>query len=138
MARVIRDGKEQEILTQDVVVGDILIVKPGETIPVDGVIVSGSAAVDQSMITGESIPVEKYENDKVIGATLNKTGSFEMKAEKIGEDTTLAGIIRLVEKRETQKPNIKTGRPNQWRFCSDSHGNCSSFFCYMDDCGSRI
>ena len=89
-ARILKGEDEVEIPIEEVVIGDIVIVKPGENIPVDGIIVSGHAAIDQSMITGESIPVEKNVEDRVIGATINKTGSFRMKAEKVGDDTTLA------------------------------------------------
>ena len=96
-ARVIRDGKTFDIAIDEVVVGDIILVRPGEKVPVDGVILKGSSAVDESMITGESIPVEKNIEDKVIGGTINKTGSFEFTATRVGSETTLAQIIRLVE-----------------------------------------
>ncbi len=105
-ARILKGEDEVEIPIEEVVIGDIVIVKPGENIPVDGIIVSGHAAIDQSMITGESIPVEKNVEDRVIGATINKTGSFRMKAEKVGDDTTLAGIIRLVEEAGNSKAPI--------------------------------
>jgi len=96
-ALVIRNGKEQEIPVEEVAVGDIVIVKPGQSIPVDGVVVEGSTSVDQSAITGESIPVPKGPGDAVIAASINKTGSFRFQAQKVGDDTTLAQIIRLVE-----------------------------------------
>jgi len=96
-ARVIRGKKEMEIPFEEVRVGDILIVKPGEKIPVDGVVVDGYSAVDEAMITGESIPVEKKKGDTVIGATINQTGSFTFRATKVGKDTALAQIIKFVE-----------------------------------------
>lgn len=96
-AVVIRDGKEVTIPIAQVKKGDILIVKPGSKIPVDGVITKGSSTLDESMITGESLPVEKKEGDKVVGATINKTGSFQFRAEKVGSETMLASIIAMVE-----------------------------------------
>ena len=107
IATVIRNKKEMRIPIDDVKVGDIIIVKPGEKIPVDGVIVEGSSAVDESMITGESLPVEKKKGNKVIGATINKTGSFKFKAEKIGADTTLSHIIKLIEDAQGKKAPIQ-------------------------------
>ncbi len=106
-ARVIRNGETKDISIDDVVVGDIVLVRPGEKIPVDGMIVKGSSAVDESMVTGESIPVEKNEGSKVIGATINKTGSFEFRAEKVGSETTLARIIRLIEEAQGSKAPIQ-------------------------------
>ena len=106
-AIVIRKGKEQKISIEEVVVNDIVIVKPGEKIPVDGIIVDGHSSVDESMVTGESIPVEKAKNDKVIGATINKTGSFKFKATKVGKDTVLAHIIRMVEEAQGSKAPIQ-------------------------------
>ncbi len=105
-ANVIRDGAEREIPVEDVVIGDILAVRPGQSIPVDGVIVEGSSSVDQAALTGESIPVEKQAGDKVIAATINKTGYFTMRADKVGDDTTLAQIIRLVEEASSSKAPI--------------------------------
>ena len=96
VARVIRDGEEIEVPLEDVKVGDILKVKPGEKIPVDGSIYKGEAVIDESMITGEPIPVEKSEGDKVTGGTINGKTAFEMKAEKVGSDTLLAQIIEMV------------------------------------------
>ena len=96
VARVIRDGEEIEVPLEDVKVGDILKVKPGEKIPVDGSIYKGEAVIDESMITGEPIPVEKSEGDKVTGGTINGKTAFEMKAEKVGSDTLLAQIIVMV------------------------------------------
>ena len=105
-AIVERDGKEIEISTNDIVLGDIIIVKPGKSIPADGVIIEGSSAVDESAITGESIPVEKNKGDKVIGATVNKSGYFKFKATKVGEDTALSQIIKLVEEASGSKAPI--------------------------------
>ncbi|MCL5411051.1 MAG: heavy metal translocating P-type ATPase [Patescibacteria group bacterium] len=106
-ARVIRDGKTVDISIDEVVHGDTIIVRPGEKIPVDGVIKKGSSAVDESMVTGESIPVEKHEGDTVVGATINKTGSFEFEATRIGSETTLAQIIRLIEEAQGSKAPIQ-------------------------------
>ncbi len=105
-ARVIRDGQERDIPVEQVQVGDIVIVRPGEKIPVDGIVIEGASAVDESMITGESLPVEKRPGDEVIGATLNKTGSFTFRATKVGSETALAQIIRLVEEAQGAKPPI--------------------------------
>jgi len=107
MALVVRDDKEIEIPVEDVEVGDIILVRPGERVPVDGVIRQGYSAIDESMITGESIPVEKRVGDEVIGATINKTGSFKFQATKVGKDTTLAQIIRLVEEAQGSKAPIQ-------------------------------
>ncbi len=106
-ARVIRDGKEMDIPVEEVVLDDIIVVRPGEKVPVDGEIVEGSSAVDESMITGESIPVEKHTGDEVIGATINKTGSFKFKATKVGKDTALAQIVQMVEEAQSSKPPIQ-------------------------------
>ncbi|WP_444641219.1 heavy metal translocating P-type ATPase [Caproiciproducens sp. R1] len=105
-AVVIRDGAEVEIPVEEVVVGDILPVRPGQSIPVDGIIVEGSSSIDQSALTGESIPVEKHVGDKVIAATINKTGYFKFEAQKVGDDTTLAQIIDLVEEASSSKAPI--------------------------------
>ncbi len=105
-ATVIREGKELTIPTQDVVVGDIVVVKSGQTIPVDAVIIEGSGAVDESAITGESIPVEKNVGDGVVGATLLQSGYIKIQVQKIGEDTTLAQIIKLVEEASSSKAPI--------------------------------
>ena len=96
-ARVVRDGVETDIPVDDVKVGDVVIVRPGEKIPVDGVVLEGRSAVDESMLTGESLPVEKRPGDPVIGATLNKLGLIRFEAVKVGKETALAQIIRLVE-----------------------------------------
>jgi Cu+-exporting ATPase len=105
-AIVIRDGKEQEIPVADVQIGDLIMVRPGERIPVDGVVLEGYSAVDESMVTGESIPVEKQAGAEVIGATINKTGSFKFRATKVGKETMLAQIIRMVEEAQGSKPPI--------------------------------
>ncbi|HCM90476.1 MULTISPECIES: heavy metal translocating P-type ATPase [Vagococcus] len=105
-AIIIREGKEVEISVDEVKTGDIIVVKPGEKIPVDGVIVSGTSAVDEAMITGESMPVEKKAGDKVIGASINKNGSFQFEATKVGKDTTLSQIIKLVEDAQGSKAPI--------------------------------
>lgn len=105
-AIALKDGKEIEIPIEDVAVGDILIVKQGQSIPVDGVVVQGSSAVDESAITGESLPVDKNEGDTVTGATINKSGYLQIKAAKIGDDTTLSQIIRLVEEAGATKAPI--------------------------------
>jgi Cu+-exporting ATPase len=105
-ARVIRDGNEVDIPVGDVALGDVVVVRPGEKIPVDGVLKEGYSSVDESMVTGESLPVEKREGDTVIGATLNKTGTFRFEATKVGKDTVLAQIIRLVQEAQGSKPAI--------------------------------
>lgn len=106
-ARVIRDGKEMMIPIEEVVVSDRIIIKPGEKIPVDGVIVKGTTSVDESMLTGESIPIEKQVGAKVIGATINLNGTIEMEAEKVGEDTALASIVQAVEAAQGDKAPIQ-------------------------------
>jgi Cu+-exporting ATPase len=106
-ARVVRNGEETDIPTEDVQIGDVVIVRPGEKVPVDGVVREGASAVDESMLTGESLPVEKRPGDQVIGATLNKTGAFRFEATKVGKDTVLAQIIRLVEEAQGSKAPIQ-------------------------------
>ncbi|MFZ3064854.1 MAG: heavy metal translocating P-type ATPase [Nitrospirota bacterium] len=105
-ARIIRNGKEEDIPIEDVAVGDVVLVRPGEKIPVDGMIIEGYSAIDESMITGESIPVEKKKGDAAIGATINKTGSFKFQATKVGKETALAQIIKLVQEAQGSKPPI--------------------------------
>lgn len=105
-AVVERGGQEKEIPVEEVQVGDILVVRPGQSIPVDGTVTEGSSSVDQSALTGESIPVEKHPGDKVAAATINKTGFFKFRADKVGNDTSLAQIIRLVEEASSSKAPI--------------------------------
>ena len=106
-ARVIRAGQELDIPIEDVRVGDLVLVRPGEKVPVDGIIREGHSALDESMVTGESLPVEKGPGDPVIGATLNKVGSFKFEATKVGRETALAQIIRLVEQAQGSKAPIQ-------------------------------
>jgi Cu+-exporting ATPase len=106
-ARVIRNGKEQNVPVDEVVVGDVVMVRPGEKMPVDGVVISGRTAVDESMLTGESLPVEKGPGDEVIGATLNKAGMIKFEATKVGRETALAQIVRLVEDAQGSKAPIQ-------------------------------
>ena len=106
-SKILVNGVEKEVPVEEVVVSDIVVVRPGEKIPVDGIVAEGSSSVDESMLTGESIPVEKNPGDVVIGATLNKTGSFRFRATKVGVDTALAQIIRLVETAQTTKAPIQ-------------------------------
>ena len=105
-ARVIRDGNEMDIPVEEVLVGDVIQVRPGEKIPVDGVIVEGSSAVDESMLTGESLPASKKMGDEVIGATINKTGAFKFRATKVGKDTALAQIVKMVQDAQNSKAPI--------------------------------
>lgn len=106
-ARIVRDGVESEVPVDEVRVGDLVLVRPGEKIPVDGVVVEGRSAVDESMLTGESLPVEKKPGDPVIGATLNKLGLLKFEATKVGRETALAQIIRLVEEAQGSKAPIQ-------------------------------
>ncbi|OGI12673.1 copper-translocating P-type ATPase [Candidatus Micrarchaeota archaeon RBG_16_36_9] len=106
-ATIIRDGKEMQVQIKDVIIGDVIIVKPGQRIPVDGVVTDGLSSVDESMITGESIPIEKKKGDKVIGGTMNKHGSFRFKTTKIGKDMVLNQIIKLVEDAQGSKAPIQ-------------------------------
>ncbi|WP_423224172.1 heavy metal translocating P-type ATPase [Candidatus Amarolinea aalborgensis] len=105
-ARVIRDGQELDIPVEEVLVGDVVQMRPGEKVPVDGVILEGSSAVDESMLTGESLPVSKQAGDEVIGATLNKTGAFKFRTTKVGKDTTLAQIVKMVQDAQNSKAPI--------------------------------
>jgi Cu+-exporting ATPase len=106
-ARVVRGGEELDVPVEDVVVGDILVVRPGEKVPVDGLVTSGESAVDESMITGESIPTTKREGDEVIGATINTRGSFRFEATRVGEETALYRIMRMVEEAQGSKAPIQ-------------------------------
>jgi Cu+-exporting ATPase len=106
-ARVVRDGKEVDVPIKEVMVNDLIRVRPGEKVPVDGIIVEGESAIDESMVTGESMPIDKVIGSNVIGATINKSGSFIMKASKVGADTVLAQIIKLVENAQGSKAPIQ-------------------------------
>ena len=106
-ARVLRGSVEMELPIEEVIVGDTILVKPGERIPVDGEIIEGRSAIDESMITGESIPVDKVAGDKVIGATINKNGSLQITATKVGKDTALAQIVKVVEEAQGSKAEIQ-------------------------------
>jgi Cu+-exporting ATPase len=105
-ARVIRDGKETDVPVEEVVVGDVILVRPGEKVPVDGRVLEGESAVDESVVTGESVPAEKRPGDYVTGASVNKTGAFTFRATKVGADTALARIVRMVEQAQSSKPPI--------------------------------
>jgi len=106
-ARVIRDGKEIDLPVEEVVVGDAVVMRPGEKVPVDGEVQEGSSSIDESMLTGESMPVDKQVGDEVMGGTINKTGSFKFKATKVGKDTALANIIRMVKDAQGSKAPIQ-------------------------------
>jgi Cu+-exporting ATPase len=105
-ARVVRDGKEVDVPVEEVVVGDIVLVRPGEKVPVDGRVVEGESAVDESVVTGESVPVDKRPGDYVTGASVNKTGAFTFRATKVGADTALARIVEMVRRAQSSKPPI--------------------------------
>ncbi|NEO98399.1 MAG: copper-translocating P-type ATPase [Symploca sp. SIO2E9] len=106
-ARVIRTGKEIDIPIEEVIVGDVIVVRPGEKIPVDGEVIAGSSTVDESMVTGESLPIQKQAGDEIIGATLNKSGSFKFRASRVGKDTVLAQIVKLVQEAQGSKAPIQ-------------------------------
>jgi Cu+-exporting ATPase len=106
-ARVLRGGVEQDVPIADVRKGDIVIVRPGEKVPVDGVVINGRSSLDESMVTGESLPIEKGEGDTVVGATLNKTGSFQFRATRVGKETALAQIIRLVQQAQGSRAPVQ-------------------------------
>ncbi|MDF2876857.1 MAG: copA 1, partial [Sporomusa sp.] len=106
-ARVLREGQELDIPVESVLVGDIVVVRPGEKVPVDGVIVDGTSTMDESMLTGESLPVDKKTGDQVVGATINKLGTFKFEATKVGKDTALAQIVRIVEEAQGSKAPIQ-------------------------------
>lgn len=106
-ARVIRNGTEEDIPVEDVEVGDVIVVRPGEKVPVDGIITDGNSSIDESMLTGESLPVEKKAGDPVIGATINKFGTFRFEATKVGKDTALSQIIKMVEDAQGSKAPIQ-------------------------------
>ncbi|PDW04377.1 heavy metal translocating P-type ATPase [Candidatus Viridilinea mediisalina] len=106
-ARVVRGGQEVDVPVADVSVGEIVVVRPGEKIPVDGVIVEGSSSVDESMLTGESMPVEKHSGDTVVGASINRSGSFQLRATRVGRETALAQIIRLVQEAQGSRAPVQ-------------------------------
>ena len=105
-ARIVRDGREAEVPVEDVQVGDLVVVRPGEKVPVDGIVRQGTSALDESMITGESLPVDKQPGDAVIGATINRNGSLRVEATKVGRDTALAQIVRIVDEAQAAKPPL--------------------------------
>ena len=105
-ARVIRDGRELDVPVEEVVVGDTVLVRPGEKVPVDGVILEGESAIDESVVTGESVPLDKRAGDQVIGASVNKTGAFTFRATQVGADTALARIVQMVEQAQSSRPPI--------------------------------
>ncbi|HYM35781.1 MAG TPA: HAD-IC family P-type ATPase, partial [Steroidobacteraceae bacterium] len=106
-AHVIREGVEMEVPAESVMAGEIIVVKPGERLPTDGVVLEGSSSVDESMLTGESMPIEKHSGAKVIGGTLNRTGLFQFQATKVGKDTALAQIIKMVEEAQASTAQIQ-------------------------------
>jgi Cu+-exporting ATPase len=106
-ARVVRDGQEIDLPVEEVLVGDVIVVRPGEKVPVDGTIIEGTSTLDESMLTGESIPVDKKIGDQVVGATINKFGAFKFEATKVGKDTTLAQIVKIVEEAQGSKAPIQ-------------------------------
>ena len=115
-ATVVRDGTELTVLTADVLAGDVVLIRPGEKIPVDGEVLEGASLVDESMLTGESMPVKKEAGDSVIGATINKSGSFRYRATKVGADTALAQIVKLVQQAQNSKApaQLLADRASQW------------------------
>ena len=128
-AHLIRDGKEDQIPVDQIQKGDLLRVKPGEKIPLDGVITEGQSSVDESMITGEPMPVVKCVGERVIGATVNRTGTFVMRTEKIGSETLLSQIVHMVSEATAQPfSHTRIGRPSCRLFCSSSYPR---FYCYI-------
>ncbi|BCG94648.1 heavy metal translocating P-type ATPase [Mesorhizobium sp. 131-2-1] len=116
MASVFRDGKEVEVATADVVLGDIVVLRPGNKLPVDGEVIEGTSTIDESMLTGESMPVSKKVGDKVIGATINKSGTLRYRSTKVGADTALAQIVKLVQEAQNSKApaQLLADRASQW------------------------
>ncbi|TIX38758.1 MAG: ATPase P, partial [Mesorhizobium sp.] len=115
-ASVFRDGKEVEVATADVVLGDIVVLRPGNKLPVDGEVIEGTSTIDESMLTGESMPVTKRVGDKVIGATINKSGTLRYRSTKVGADTALAQIVKLVQEAQNSKApaQLLADRASQW------------------------
>jgi Cu+-exporting ATPase len=139
VARVVRDGQEREVPADEVEVGDVVTVRPGEQIPVDGVLVEGYSAVDESMLTGESLPVEKQLGHVVMGGTLNKTGTFRFRTTKVGGETALAQIIRLVEEAQASKAPIQ--KLADWvagHFILGVHGLALAVFVFWFFLGYRL
>jgi Cu+-exporting ATPase len=138
-ARILRDGRELEIPADAVEVGDGVMVRPGEAIPVDGIVEGGYSSVDESMITGESIPVEKQAGDEVVGGTINKTGAFRFLATKVGKDTALAQIIKLVEDAQTTRAPIqKLADRVAGHFILGIHGLALAVFLFWFFVGYRL
>ncbi|BAU04394.1 MULTISPECIES: heavy metal translocating P-type ATPase [Nostocales] len=106
-ARLIRNGREVDVPIEEVIIGDVILVRPGEKIPVDGEVIEGASTIDEGMVTGESVPVKKQPGDEVIGATINKTGSFKFRATRVGSDTVLAQIVQLVQQAQGSKAPIQ-------------------------------
>jgi len=137
-ALVIRNGKEIEIPVPEVLAGDEVIVRPGEKIPVDGEIIKGQSSIDESMVTGESIPVDKNVGDFVIGSTINKQGSIVFKATKVGSDTVLAQIIGMVEEAEGSKAPIQDLVDKiSSVFVPSVLAIAILYFCFMDNFGRK-
>src|SRR5690606_7652708 len=109
-ARVMADGQEVMVPVQNLAPGDLMVVLPGEKIPTDGVVESGESAVDESMLTGEPVPVDRVPGDRVLGATVNQSGRLVVRATSVGADTALAGIIRMVEAAQGSKADVQIGR----------------------------
>jgi Cu+-exporting ATPase len=131
-ARVVREGKEVDIPIAEVEVGDIVVVRPGEKIPVDGTIIEGHSSVDEAMLTGESLPVEKNIGDTVIGATINKYGTFKFQATKVGKDTALSQIIKMVEDAQGSKAPIQKIADQVAVFSSCRLAHCpGNIFCLV-------
>jgi len=139
-AIVIRNGEQVEISTSEVVEGDIVFIRPGNKIPVDGVIFEGESSVDESMITGESLPVKKVVNSKVVGATINKTGTFKFKATKVGSDTALSQIVKLVQAAQNSKaPSQRLAdKAAQWLVAAAIIFGLATFFGWLYLGGSLI
>ena len=134
-ARVLRDGKEITVPTKDVAVGETVIVKPGESIPLDGKIIKGESSADESMLTGESLPIEKTEGSLVTGGSINISGVIYVTVTKIGKDTALAKIIKFVEDAQNKKAHFKNGGQGCRRVCAGGNHYCGYCRSGMADCG---